>query len=41
MFLDVHLFFKKNDIYESLQVLSHKRTVSNLIIPANVNNLNF
>jgi len=35
MFMDVH-FFKIADIYESLHVLLLKRTLSSLIISANV-----
>ena len=38
MFLDV-LFFKRNEIYESLQVVLIKRTLSSLSILANVTNL--
>ena len=38
MFLDVR-FLNRTEIYESLQVLLIKRTLSSLIIPANVTNL--
>jgi len=35
LLLDV-LFFKTNKVYEILQVLLLKRTLSSLIVPANV-----
>jgi len=40
MFLDV-LVYNRTKIYENVQVLLLKRTLSSLIIPVNVTNLKF